>query len=73
MFQPILTAELRYGMPRPSKISDWLRAGALILVVLGAAFVLYGRLVRVETKLATPEARVGKIHDKLFPTGVAER
>ena len=59
---------------RASKTSDWLRAGALILVVLATAFVLYGRLIVVETKLTILETRVTEIHGKLFPSPrVAER
>jgi len=57
---------------RESKVTNWLRAGGMILVMLGAAFVLYGRLVRVETRLTLLEQRVGEIHTRLFPR-VAER
>lgn len=74
MSQPTQTVESEHGMSRPSKTSDWLRAGTLAIVLLGAAFVLYGRLVRVETRLVTLEQSVGKIHARLFPeTSVAER
>jgi len=56
-----------------SRTSDWPRTGALILVVLGVAFAIYGRLVKVETRLATLEQRVSEIHGKLFGTRLAER
>ncbi len=70
-------------MPKPKesrKDSIWVRAiPMMLLVVLGAAFALYGRLVRVETKLvalkksvAALEKDVGEIHAKLIPTKVAD-
>ncbi len=56
-----------------SKYGDWIRGGMLFLVLMGVAFGLYGRLVRVETRLAALEKSVADIHAKLFPTKVAER
>ncbi len=54
-----------------NKAGVWLRAAALSMVILGAAFILYGRLVNVETRLAALERQVTAIHDRLFT--VAER
>lgn len=55
-----------------SKLGDWIRGGVLFLILLGAAFGLYGRLVRVETRLAALEQRVGEIHGRLFDKRVVE-
>ncbi len=56
-----------------NRYGDWVRGAALLLVLLGVAFGLYGRLVRVETRLATLERGVAEIHAKLFESKVAER
>ncbi len=57
-----------------NRYGDWLRGGMLFLVLMGVAFGLYGRLVRVETRLAALERQVAEIHRKLFPAPkMAER
>ena len=56
---------------KPATVNLWLRGIAIALVVLGAAFVLYGRLVKVETRLVALESRVKAIHQKLFSSQVA--
>jgi hypothetical protein len=57
-----------------STVGLWLRGAAIVIVFLGASFALYGRLVRVETKLEVVESQVRDIHGVLFPPAeVAER
>ena len=55
-----------------SKPRDGIRRWALGLILLGAAFGLYGRLVRVETRLAALEKSVAEIHARLFGPRVAD-
>ena len=56
----------------PKQSNGWWRDGAVIVIVLGVAFALYGRLVGVETRLSILEDKVGEIHNKLFPVKVAD-
>ena len=56
----------------PKQGNGWWRDGAVIVIVLGVAFALYGRLVGVETRLSILEDKVGEIHNKLFPVKVAD-
>ncbi len=54
------------------KNSIWVRSiPMMLLAVLGVAFALYGRLVKVETRLIALEKSVGEMHAKLIPAKLA--
>lgn len=51
----------------------WLRGLALVVVILGGLFMVYGRLVSVETRLISLEKQVEDLTHRLFPKVAVHR